>query len=167
MLPKAPFAKRSMTLAAVDIAGLADGGVDLDIAQGIDLFDLAEQEARHIEIVDHHVHQQPAGDLDVVDRRRRWVAADDRQRMRLADFAAHDRPFQARVIGVKAPIEADLQLHARFGDSRQRRINLGQVKSDGLLAENLLARPRRLDDETAMGIGRRANDDCVNVGAAG
>ena len=56
----------------VDVAGLADRRVDQRRAEGEDLDRLlAEQEARHVEIVDHHVAEEPAGALDVGDRRRR------------------------------------------------------------------------------------------------
>ena len=59
----------------------------------------------------------------------------------VADFAALDGALDARVVGVKTAVEADLQLHAALGDSSQRRVNLRQVEGDGLLAEDLLCRP--------------------------
>ena len=115
--------------------------------------------------MDHHVHHQTARDLDVVDWRRRRVAADNRQGMRLADLAALDGSLDPRVIAVEAAIEADLQLYARLGDSSQRRVYLRQVEGDRFLAKDIFARPRGLGDEAAMRVGRGADDNRVNVAA--
>jgi hypothetical protein len=51
---------------------------------------LAEQPARHVEVVDGHVAEQPAGALDVGDRRWRRVAAHDEHRLDRADLAGVD-----------------------------------------------------------------------------
>jgi hypothetical protein len=53
---------------AVDVAGRGDRRVHQRRAPGEDLDRfLAQQPARHVEIVDRHVAEQPAGDLDVGD----------------------------------------------------------------------------------------------------
>ena len=93
------------------------------------------------------------------------IATDDRHRMRVANFAALNRLLDTRMISVKTPIEADLQLYAGLIDRRQRLVDLRQIKGNRLFAEDLLARARRLDDEATMRIGRRADDDRVYIAA--
>jgi hypothetical protein len=59
----------------VDIAGLAYGGVHEVRCYRVHLHRfLAEQKARHVEVVDHHVPKEPAGAREVIRRRRRWIA---------------------------------------------------------------------------------------------
>ena len=75
----------------IDIARRADCGVDEARAARIDLHRLfAEQPTRHVEVVNHHVAKQSARATDVVDRRRRRVAAGDRERRERADRACSD-----------------------------------------------------------------------------
>ena len=72
MVPMTPLANFSMMHGRVHVARLADGRVDRDAGLGVDLLDLAaDQEAGHVEIVDGHVQEHAAGDLDVGDGRRR------------------------------------------------------------------------------------------------
>ena len=56
----------------VDIAGLADPPVDEARPHCLDLDRiLAHEEARHVEIVDHHVAEEAARAFHVIDRRGR------------------------------------------------------------------------------------------------
>ena len=71
----------------VDIAHFLDGRVDQVAAHGLNLDDVAGQIARHVEVVDRHVAEQPAGALDVLGRRRGGVAAGDDDLLQLAQFA--------------------------------------------------------------------------------
>ena len=79
----------------VDVAGLADGGIDERRAEGGDGDRLlAEHEARHVEIVDHHVAEQAAGARDIGDRRRRGIARGDLHQFDRADRALADAAAQ-------------------------------------------------------------------------
>ncbi|MNP67098.1 hypothetical protein D3C76_1628860 [compost metagenome] len=50
-------------------------------------------------------------------------------------------PFE---VVIEAAVESDLQLHACLLHSRHSRLGLSQIHTDRLLAENMLARLRRL-----------------------
>ena len=70
----------------VDVAGLADRRIDQSRADRMDLDRLlAEQEARHVEVVDHHIAEEAARPRDVADRRRRRIARQDRHEFDRAD----------------------------------------------------------------------------------
>ena len=68
MVPIAPLAKCRVIDGGVDVPGLADARIDQHAPGGVDLGDLAaHQEAGHVEVVDGHVEEDPARDLDVFD----------------------------------------------------------------------------------------------------
>src|SRR5699024_6934031 len=72
----------------INVAGLANARVNQDRADCMDLGDLrACQEAGHIEVVDHHVVEDAAGDLDIGYRGRLRVAGGDLHDVDLADLA--------------------------------------------------------------------------------
>ena len=52
---------------------------------------LPVDEARHVEVVDGHVEEEPAGRAHVLERRRRGIAAGDAHDVRLADLARRPR----------------------------------------------------------------------------
>jgi hypothetical protein len=81
---------------------------------------LADEEAGHVEIVDHHVAEQPARAGDVADRRRRRIARDDGDELDVADLATANPLLQRREIRVEAPVEADHQRHAGLFHHRQQ-----------------------------------------------
>ena len=80
----------------VDIAGLADRLVDEGGAEREDLDRLfGQEEARHVEIMDHHVAEEAARALDVIDRRRRGIARDHRDDLDGAGLARAQTLLQA------------------------------------------------------------------------
>ena len=87
-LPDAVFI---MTIAVSTSPALPIAWIDQRPTRGEDHHRLlAEEEARHVEIVDHHVAIEPARALDIGDRRRTRVARDHRDDLDLADGALVD-----------------------------------------------------------------------------
>jgi hypothetical protein len=70
---------------------------------------------------------------------------------RLTDLTTHHRLAHTCEVGVEPPVEADLQFHSGLFHRRQRPIDLGEAMRDRLLAEDVLARLCRPDDEVRMG----------------
>ena len=104
--------------------------------------------------MNRHVQEDPAGDLDVLDRRRTRIATDNVHKMRLTDFPAFHRLANASIVGIESSVEPDLQRHAGLINSRQSPVNLAQIVIDRLLAEDVLTRRRRVFDDLRMGVGR-------------
>ena len=71
---------------------------------------LAEQEARHVEIVDHHVAKETAGALDIAHRRRGGIARQDGDHLDVADLAGVDAALQVGEARIEAAVEGDHQL---------------------------------------------------------
>src|SRR5205807_8218297 len=95
---------------AVDIAGGADLWVDEAACRREDLDRLlAEEPARHVEIVDHHVAENAARDLDIGEGRRAGIAAGDGEHLEPADPALAELAMQLDEIGIEAAVEADHQ----------------------------------------------------------
>ena len=71
----------------VDITGLADFRINEHRTLCIDFLNLiASEETSHIEIVDHHIVEDTAGNFDVIDGRRLRIAGADADEMRLTDL---------------------------------------------------------------------------------
>ena len=160
-----PFACTSVTTAVSTSPASPIAGSTRTRAARVDLDDLAAGHvARHVEVVDRHVEEQPAGR-----RGRSRAAAAPGRGWRCARAAAR-RPRRAataardgRVRGVEAAVEADLERHAGGLDRGQRAIDLGQVERHRLLAEDRLAGLGGRDDQVGVGVGRRADRDRVDV----
>ena len=130
-----------------------------------DLRDLAAgDEAGHVEVVDRHVEEDPAGDEHVRERRWLGVAARDPHQVRLADGAGGHGSAHRRVRRVEAAVEADLERHAGVLDGAERAIHLVEVERHRLLAEDGLARLGRGEQQRRVGVGARADRDGVDVG---
>jgi hypothetical protein len=97
--------------------------------------------------MDGHIEEHAARDFDIGDWRRRRVAADDLQKPRRTNLTAFDGLADPGKIRVKAPVEANLELHPGLVDRFQRRINLGKVMIDGLLTKDVFAGAGGLDGE--------------------
>ena len=121
----------------VDVADLADRRVDEGGADGgVDLDDVASgDEPGHVEVVDRHVEEHPAGAGEVGDRRRQPVAAGDLDEAQRAERSVGDGAADRLVGRVEAPVEADLQVRAGLVDGGERGVDGRQVERDRLLAE--------------------------------
>ena len=123
---------------------------------------LAQQEARHIEVVDHHVAEQAARRSDIGWRRRRRITADDGEQLERTDLAGVHPPLQRGEVHVEAAIEADHQRHARPLHGIEARAHAIGGQVDRLLAEDRLAgRGSALD---VVDVGRRRRTDQHGVG---
>jgi hypothetical protein len=67
---------------------------------------------------------------------------------------------------IEASIEAHLQLHTSGIRGAERMIDPPEVKRDGLLAEDVLARLRGHHDVVGVGIGGGADDHRIDLCAA-
>src|SRR5690606_39662686 len=113
----------------VHVARLTDARIDPHGGARVDFLDLAaHQEADHVEVVDHHVHEDAARHFDVLDGRRRGIAADDVDQMHVAQLTALDRLAHAGVGRVEAPVEAHEELHARLLHRRQHPVYDRQIE---------------------------------------
>ena len=148
----------------VEIAGIADLLVDQHRGMGADgnRF-LAEQEARHVEVVDGHVAKNAAGAGDVVERRRTRIARRYGDHLDIADGAVVDRLADRGEMRIEAAVEADHQHSIGLLDHGQAFFDALDVEIDRLLAEDRLAGPGETLDEIGVGVGRRADDDGVDV----
>ena len=120
--------------------------------------------ANHIEVVDHHIVEDTAGNLDVGYRRRLRIAGGDLDDVDLADLAVTNHVVNCAVVVVEAAAETDLQLYASFLGCVDGSVNLLQIIIDRLLAEDVLACVSSLDDVLGMGVGRGANQNCIDLG---
>ena len=142
----------------------ADRGIDPDPAEGVDRLDLATGHiASHVEVVDRHVVEDAARDLDVGDRRRGRITAGDVDDLDIADRAIGDGIGNRLVGRIEPAIEADVQRHAGSLDRGERTVDFGDVEADRLLAEDRPARLGGGDHHVDMGVGRGADRDCVGV----
>src|SRR4029453_5913795 len=69
------------------------------------------------------------------------------------------------IVGVEAPVEADLQLDASMRDRSERAVDPLQALVDRLLAEDSLAGRSGLLDDLGVGVGGRADRNGLDVGA--
>ena len=91
----------------VDVAGLADLRVNQSRTDGIDLDRLlGEEEAGHVEVVDHHVTEDAARGGYVAGWRWIGVAREDSDDLNLADGAGAQTPLQLGEARIKTAIEA-------------------------------------------------------------
>ena len=112
----------------------------------VHLFDLpVQKEARHVEIVDRHVHEDAAGLRNERLRRQSRIAAHDPNRLRRANPPGGDVALKRRERGIEAALKRDHEGHLPaldLGLNLPRR--LGSTKIQRLLAEDRQApRERR------------------------
>src|SRR5438552_5392423 len=151
----------------VDIACFPDGRVNKYARRSkyVDWL-LVQEPPRHVEIVDHHVAEQPARAAHIFDRRRTRIAARDRQQFEAANAAVADLAFEPRETRVEAAVEADHQRHVAFLGHGNARRGAAAVKVERLFAEHRLAGACRGFDKIGMGVGRAGNHDRL-YGAVG
>ena len=114
--------------------------------------------------MDHHIIEDTAGNLDIGYRRRLRIAGGDLDDVDLADLAVTNHVVNCAVVVVEAAAEANLQLNAGFLGCVDGSVNLLQIIIDRLLAEDVLACVSSLDDVLGMGVGRGANQNCIDLG---
>ncbi len=151
----------------VDVARLADRGIDEAAAVRRDLRRFfAEQPARHVEIVDRHVAEHPAGALDVGDRRRCRVAAHDEDGFDVADLAVVDSLTDAAERRVIAAVEPDRQQNAGAIRGRDALACAADVEIDRFFAEHRLAGRGASLDQRGVRVGRARDQERVDAGVA-
>src|SRR5882757_3660002 len=124
---------------------------------------LAQQEARHVEIVDHHVAEQSAGSRDVARRWRRWIARQNGYEFDRTDLAGADAGLEGGKTRIETPVEADHQPAVRAAHDVEAGANARGAEINGLFAKHRLAGPHRALDQVRVSVGRRANDNRVDV----
>src|ERR1700738_1619368 len=95
------------------IACRSDSRVADDICLGKNFLDFtSNQVTGHIEIMDHHIEKNAARAPDIFDWRWGRVTTDDVEYQGLTNFSLFHRLAHAPVIGIEAPVKADLQFNA-------------------------------------------------------
>ena len=84
----------------VPVVGLREALVEQDDGPGVDLLDLADEEAGEVEVVDGHVEERAAGGQQELERRRVGVAGVGAELLDPAELAGVDQlPSPARSPG--------------------------------------------------------------------
>ena len=160
-----PLAVRISTAAVSTSPAWADRRIDQRRAEREDLDRLlGEEEAGHVEVMDHHVAEEPARALDILDRRRTGIARDHADDLDRAGLAGAEAAFERGEVRVEAAVEADHQRLAGFADHLEAAADAAGVEIDRLLAEHGLAGGDGGLDQVGMGIGRRADHHGVDAG---
>ena len=144
----------------------ADGGIDQHRGGGINLDRLLiQQVARHIEVVDHHVAEQPAGAGDVGERRRRRIAAGDREQLQPPDLTGPQPVVEGAGARSKRRLKPTISLMlARATTSRHPRTRAA-LRSNRFFAEYRLAGGGGAFDQ--VGMGGRGRADHHRIGGEG
>ena len=120
------------------------------------------QITNHIEIMNGHIHEDAARNLDVVHGLMVWVTGSYLDNVRLAQSARSNGITNHLVIVIEAANKAYLQLDAGFLDCVQSFLNLVQLGINRLLTECMLAGLCSADNELCVGVGGRANKHCID-----
>ena len=135
-------------------------------AEGGDFHDVAVcKVAGHVDIMDHHIHEDTAGNSDIGHGRAFRIAGSDLDDVSLAELAGSSCIVNSLVVRIKAADETDLKLDACLLDSGKSLVDLLDVRVDRLLAEDILACVRGLDNEISMRVGGGADEHCIHVRA--
>ena len=148
----------------VDIVILGIAGIGQDCACRGNFRDIAAgQVADHIEVVDHHVSEDTAGNCYIGHGRACGIAGADFDDIGLAQLAGSDYIADCLVASVETADKTDLQLDTSLGNLCQSLVDLGNFCVDGLLAEDVFACPCGTNHELSVFIGGGADKDCIHV----
>ena len=120
--------------------------------------------AHHVEVVDHHVVEDAAGNRNVGSRGRLRVTGGNDDDVRIADRAVLNCVSHSLVVVVKAAVEANLELDALLFDQSEQLLDLLDIIVDRLLAEDVLAGVYRCHRDIAVGIRGRADEHDLDLG---
>lgn len=109
--------------------------------------------ADHVEVMDHHIIEDTAGNSDIGSRGRLRVAGGNDNNVGIANGAVLDSVSHRLVVVVEAAVEADLELDTLLFDLSEEVFDLGNVIVNGLLAEYMLASLYSSEGDIAMGVG--------------
>ena len=124
----------------IDIASFANISIHQNGCRRCDRDDfVVQQEAGHIEIVDHHVTEQAAGTFNIVDWRRARVTRCDLNKLHLTDLTGINTGPNISEMRVKAAIETDHQFCFVFGNHLETGTNTLSAQINRLFAENGLS----------------------------
>ena len=115
--------------------------------------------------MDHHVHEDAAGQRNVLCGWGLRVARRNAYKLHLADLAVLDRLAHCAVVVIVATVEADLidKLLGACGKRRLDFFDLCYALVDRLFAEDVLACRDRFERELRVLIGRRADQNGVDA----
>ncbi|OPZ55473.1 MAG: hypothetical protein BWY91_01015 [bacterium ADurb.BinA028] len=148
----------------VDVSRLGEELLPLVGARGIHLRDLASRdEADDVVVVDRRVAEQPTGRREVAGVRRALVVRRGADRVDEAQLTGGDRGTQAPVCRVEPPLEAHLDRDSGRGLEPRELDGLVETGRDRLLAEGREARPHAGEEDLGMGVGRRGDEQGVEV----
>jgi len=145
----------------VDVARFCDRRIHQAAGGGEDLRGLfSQQPSRHIEVMNRHVLEKPAGHADVGHRRRSRIVTYDVQALELTDGIRLDPRFKGREVRIEATVEAEQ--HDGAGQLWGSLTGARQIQVQRFLAENLLAGGSCEQGLIQMRIRRAGNDDPRN-----
>ena len=114
--------------------------------------------ANHIEVVDHHIVEDTAGNLNIGYRRRLRIAGGNLDDVDLADLAVTNHVVNCAVVVVEAAVEAYLELNALLLNECEQLLDLVDIIVDRLLAEYVLASLNCCHGNIAVGVSGGANE---------
>ena len=114
--------------------------------------------ANHIEVVDHHIVEDTAGNCNVGSRGRLRVTGGNDNDMRIADRAVLNCVCNCLVVVVEAAVEAYLELNALLLNECEQLLDLVDIIVDRLLAEYVLASLNCCHGNIAVGVSGGANE---------
>src|SRR6266496_1209128 len=113
----------------VNIARRTDGRIVHHACQNKDLLHFApNQKTGHIKVMDCHIEEDTAGDCYIFNWWRVGIIADEVEQLWLTDLTLFNSLSHTTIIGIKAPIEANLQFYARAFHDIQRSVNRWEIK---------------------------------------
>ena len=149
---------------SVDIVIIRIAGICEDCACCGNFCDIAAgQITDHVEVMDHHVGEDTAGNSYIRHRRASGIAGADLDNIGLAQLAGSDYIADCLVASVKAADETDLKLDTGLLDLTKSLVDLCDRQIDRLLAEDVLAGLSSLDHEICVCVCGRTNEDGVHI----
>ena len=151
----------------VHVAGFGEPRFDHDAGHRAHRHHLfARHKARHVEVVDGHVAEQPARFDDEFHRRQAAVAAGHDDHLDRTHLAGAHRVIDGAVVGIVTAVEADLDRYAQSRELGAGVLDPFEVEVDRLLAQHRLAGAGRGRHQIDMG-GRGCGDQHRVHGALG
>ena len=123
----------------INISGFTDCRVNHNGGVCVNLFYLAADKTSHIKIMNRHIKEDTARNLNIFNCRRFRVTGCNFNCLKIAEFALVCETLDFGKIMVVSSVKADLKFYACFFNSSDNLFNLSNRQINRLFAENMLA----------------------------